>query len=70
MSRALAGIIADDSEELTQSLGYSLSVVAITDLQLGTWIDASGIDLQCALSIPRGGSFAGETGGSAEDCVR
>lgn len=66
VARALAELIRDDSERLETELGFGLRVVAITDLNLGSLVQPDGIDLAEVLALPRGASFAGFAGGSAE----
>lgn len=65
VARALADVIANDSRRLTEELGYTLRVVAITDLNLGSLVQADGIELTTVLALPRGETFAGMPGGSA-----
>jgi homoserine dehydrogenase len=67
VNRSLAELIAARGEALRAELGFGLRVVAITDLRLGSLMDADGIDLSMALAL--GGDGGGETfarhGGSA-----
>ncbi|UKA51663.1 homoserine dehydrogenase [Arthrobacter sp. FW305-123] len=65
VNRALAELIRDEPQRFA-SLGFGLRVVAITDLALGSLVQAEGIDLAAALSMPRGTSFAGLPGGSPD----
>lgn len=64
VNRALAELIRDRSSQLEADLGFSLRIVAITDLALGSWVDADGIDAAAALAVPRGDNFAIFPGGS------
>lgn len=66
VARALAELIRDDHERLENELGFSLRVVAITDLNFGSLMRADGIDLAEVLALPRGASFADLDGGCAE----
>ena len=65
VNRALAELIRDEPERFA-SLGFDLRVVAITDLAFGSLVQAEGIDLRAILAMPRGSSFAGLPGGSAD----
>lgn len=65
VNRALAELIRDDGGRF-EALGFDLKVVAITDLGLGSLVQAEGIDLAHVLALPRGASFEGMPGGSAE----
>lgn len=62
VNRALAEIIAERGDELAAELGFSLRVVAITDLRLGSLMQADGIDLPAALGMTSG-TFADWDGG-------
>ena len=64
VNRALAQLIDDDPARFDH-LGFGLRVVAITDLQMGSLIQADGIDLHAVLGLPRGTTFASFPGGSA-----
>lgn len=66
VARALAELIRDDHDRLEAELGFSMRVVAITDLTFGSLMRADGIDLVEALALPRGASFADLEGGHAE----
>lgn len=63
VNRTLAELIRDRSGEFEQQLGFSLRIVAITDLRYGSWVEPEGIDPAFALAIRSGepfpGSFAG-----------
>jgi homoserine dehydrogenase len=65
VNRALAQLIVDDPSRFT-SLGFDLRVVAITDLALGSLVQAEGINLADVLAMPRGSSFEGLPGGAAD----
>jgi homoserine dehydrogenase len=45
VNRALAQIIADDGANMVERLGFDLSIVAISDLFLGSVYDPEGLDL-------------------------
>ncbi|MGK9149011.1 homoserine dehydrogenase [Plantibacter flavus] len=64
VNRALAEIIANRGDELAEDLGFSLRVVAITDLRLGSLMQADGINLPAVLAM-REGTFADWDGGYA-----
>ena len=64
VNRALAQLVDDDPARFDH-LGFALKVVAITDLQMGSLIQADGIDLGAVLTLPRGTTFASFPGGSA-----
>ncbi|MFJ2551313.1 homoserine dehydrogenase [Microbacterium sp. NPDC087591] len=66
VNRALAEIIRDRGETLADELGFSLRVVAITDLRLGSLMQSDGIDLHAALAMTGSDTFAGMPGGDAE----
>ena len=66
VNRALAQLIDDRGLELSAELGFELRVVAITDLRLGSLMQADGIDLAAVLALPAGADFAGLSGGHAE----
>ncbi|MBS3179938.1 MULTISPECIES: homoserine dehydrogenase [unclassified Pseudoclavibacter] len=66
VSRALAELISSDAERLTRQLGFSLRVVAITDLAFGSLVQPDGIDLAAVLAMPRGADFSALPGGSAD----
>lgn len=65
VNRALAEIIVDRGDDLARDLGFSLRVVAITDLRLGSLMQADGVDLAAALALPDGSTFDGWDGGYA-----
>lgn len=67
VNRGLAELIAQRGDPLAAELGFSLRVVAITDLRAGSLVDTDGIDLAPLLSTePEALSFAGFVGGSAD----
>ena len=67
VNRALAELIVQRGDDLARELGFTLRVVAITDLRAGSLVDADGIDLVPLLSTePDALSFAGLAGGSAD----
>jgi homoserine dehydrogenase len=67
VNRALAELIAQRGAHLTRDLGFTLRVVAITDLRAGSLVDLDGIDLMPLVSTePHELSFAGLAGGSPE----
>ncbi len=74
VNRALAEIIRDRGDVLADELGFTLRVVAITDLRLGSLMQQDGIDLHQVLALPAGATFAGLPGGDAvpqnEDVIR
>ena len=45
VNRALAELIVQRGDDLARELGFTLRVVAITDLRAGSLVDADGIDL-------------------------
>ena len=55
VNRTLAELIATRGEALHTELGFGLRVVAITDLRLGSLVQAEGIDLSIALNLGGGG---------------
>lgn len=67
VNRALAELIATHNNSWEDSLGFRLSIVAVTDLQLGSVISPNGIDARMLIEakFARGG-FAKLSGGSAE----
>ena len=65
VNRALAEIIHARGPQLADDLGFSLRVVAITDLRLGSLMQADGIDLGEVLGMPAGATFADRPGGAA-----
>lgn len=65
VNRALAEIIRDHGDALADELGFTLRVVAITDLGFGSLMQHDGIDLDRVLSMPAGSTFAGMPGGVA-----
>lgn len=66
VNRSLAELIAARGEALRTELGFGLRVVAITDLRLGSLVDADGIDLSMALAQGSDGGTFARHGGSAE----
>ncbi|CAN7533944.1 homoserine dehydrogenase [Arthrobacter sp. LjRoot14] len=66
VNRSLAELIAARGEALRAELGFGLRVVAITDLRLGSLVDAGGIDLSMALALGGNGETFARHGGSAE----
>ncbi|MDV8149049.1 homoserine dehydrogenase [Arthrobacter sp. B10-11] len=66
VNRSLAELIAARGEALRTELGFGLRVVAITDLRLGSLVDADGIDLSMALARGSDGETFARHGGSAE----
>ncbi|MFC7594130.1 homoserine dehydrogenase [Terrabacter sp. GCM10028922] len=67
VNRALAELIVQRGDDLAVELGFTLRVVAITDLRAGSLVDIDGIDLVPLLSTEPGAlSFAGLAGGSAD----
>lgn len=62
VNRALAQIILDRGDELAADLGFALRVVAITDLRLGSLMQADGIDLADVFEMSDGETFAGRPG--------
>ncbi|KHK98754.1 homoserine dehydrogenase [Microbacterium mangrovi] len=65
VNRALAQIIHERADELTDQLGFALRVVAITDLRLGSLMQADGIDLGEVFAMSPMDTFAGRPGGAA-----
>ncbi|ABK04935.1 homoserine dehydrogenase [Arthrobacter sp. FB24] len=66
VNRSLAELIAARGEALRAEVGFGLRVVAITDLRLGSLVDAGGIDLSMALALGGDGETFARHGGSAE----
>jgi homoserine dehydrogenase len=67
VNRALAELIAERGDDLCAELGFSLRVVAITDLAAGSLVDAAGIALAPLLAVPPGElDFSGLAGGSPD----
>src|SRR6476619_5892459 len=66
VNRTLAELIATRGETLHTELGFGLRVVAITDLRLGSLVQAEGIDLSIPLNLGGGGETFAEYGGSAD----
>jgi len=66
VNRALAELIRDRGEALADELSFALRVVAITDLRLGSLMQADGIDLDAVFALGAGETFAGWPGGDAE----
>lgn len=65
VNRALAEIITTRGEELAADLGFALRVVAVTDLRLGSLMQADGIDLSRVLTMADGDTFVDWEGGYA-----
>lgn len=65
VNRALAEIIHSRGAALAGDLGFELRVVAITDLRLGSLMQADGIDLETVFALAEGATFAGMPGGAA-----
>ncbi|MEQ4723527.1 homoserine dehydrogenase [Nonomuraea sp. B19D2] len=67
VNRALAELISQRGHRLAEDLGFTLRVVAITDLRAGSLVDTDGIDLAPLLAANPGElNFAGLPGGSAD----
>ncbi|WP_427016030.1 homoserine dehydrogenase [Pseudarthrobacter sp. P1] len=67
VNRALAELINSKGAELAEELGFSLRIVAITDLRLGSLVQPDGIDLPTVLALgPGDGDFSRHPGGSWE----
>jgi homoserine dehydrogenase len=67
VNRALAELITQRGDHLADGLGFTLRVVAVTDLRAGSLVDTDGIDLVPLLSTePDALSFAGLAGGSTD----
>jgi homoserine dehydrogenase len=67
VNRALAELIVQRGDDLARELGFTLRVVAITDLVAGSLVDTDGIDLAPILSPePDALTFVGLAGGSAD----
>ena len=66
VNRALAEIIRDRGAELADDLGFTLRVVAITDLRFGSLMQEDGIDLTAVLAMTGDATFAGMPGGHAD----
>ncbi|WP_295034801.1 homoserine dehydrogenase [uncultured Microbacterium sp.] len=65
VNRALAEIIHSRGAALADDLGFELRVVAITDLRLGSLMQADGIDLGAVFALAEGATFARMPGGAA-----
>ncbi len=65
VNRALAELVLDRGADLFEQLGFTIRVVAITDLRLGSLMCADGIDLAAVFAMPAGATFAGWPGGTA-----
>jgi homoserine dehydrogenase len=52
VNRALAQIIADDGADMAKRLGFELSIVAVSDLFLGSAYDGDGLDLRALTALP------------------
>lgn len=66
VNRALAELVRDRGDELAAELGFALRVVAITDLRLGSLLQADGIDLDAVFALAPGATFADWPGGHAD----
>ena len=67
VNRALARMIADDGGRMGERLGFRLSIVAVSDLLLGSAHDAGGLDLAELTALPaEQGALASVQGGRAE----
>ncbi|POX45482.1 homoserine dehydrogenase [Streptomyces sp. Ru72] len=67
VNRALAELVSRRGDRLAGELGFTLRVVAITDLRAGSLVDTDGIDLAPLLAAEPGElDFAGLAGGSAD----
>ncbi len=67
VNRALAELIVQRGDDLARELGFTLRVVAITDLRAGSLVDTDGIDLVPLLATePDALGFADRAGGSAD----
>lgn len=67
VNRALTQIIADDGPKMSENLGFSLSVVAVSDLFLGSAYDPNGLDLETLTTLPaEKGALASVANGKAE----
>lgn len=65
VNRALAQIVLDRGDDLAVDLGFTLRIVAITDLRLGSLMQADGIDLAAVFAMDADDTFAGWRGGTA-----
>lgn len=66
VNRTLAELIQARGTDLERELGFSLRVVAITDLRFGSLICDGGVDLDAVLSLdPARDDFSRFTGGSS-----
>ncbi len=52
VNRALAQIIAEDGADMATRLGFDLSIVAVSDLFLGSAYDPNGLDLRGLTTLP------------------
>jgi len=67
VNRALTQLIADRNSRWADELGFTLKVVGVSDLYLGSIIDKDGLDAQALAAVPAvKGSFATLPGGNAE----
>ena len=67
VNRALAELIVQRGDALAADLGFTLRVVAITDLRAGSLVDIDGIDLVPLLSAEPGSlTFAALASGNAD----
>ena len=67
VNRALAHLIAERNENWKTELGFTLKVVGVTDLFLGSVIDREGLDAALLATLPAvKGAFAQLPGGTAE----
>lgn len=67
VNRALAQLVAERNDRWQTELGFTLNIVAVTDLHLGSVVSANGIDARMLIDtkFDKGG-FARLSGGSAE----
>ncbi|MFV3307942.1 homoserine dehydrogenase [Pseudomonas sp. NY15181] len=67
VNRALAQLIAERNARWQQELGFSLKIVGVTDLFLGSVIDRNGLDAASLAALPAvKGAFAQMPEGTAE----
>lgn len=67
VNRALAQLIAERNARWQQELGFSLKIVGVTDLFLGSAIDRDGLDAATLVALPASkGALAQLAQGSAE----
>ncbi len=65
VNRTLAELIESRNSQLHAELGFGLRVTAITDLRLGSLVNADGIDLAAVLAMDAGATFE-QFGGSRD----